>query len=91
MMKKLSLKSCTSCSTYPDPDKTGIILDLECLKGSDATVEVSMEKTNESIVSEARCSLSSDPDLSLQIIVNESMQHPVHNTVNDHLLVWNAL
>ena len=49
------------------------------------------KKTNESIVSAAGCSLSSDPDFSSQIIVNECMQHPVHNTVNDHLMVWNAL
>ena len=49
------------------------------------------KKKNESIVSAAGFSLSSDPDLSSQIIVNESRQHPVHNTVNDHLLVWSAL
>ena len=76
--KTPSLNSFTSCST--DPDKTGIILDLESLKVSDATVELSVEKPNESVVSAAGCSLSSDPDVSLQIIVNESMQHPVHNT-----------
>ena len=47
-------------------------------EGLYATVELSVENPNESIVSPAGCSLSSAPDLSLQSILNESVQHPVH-------------